>query len=191
MGQLVSLCCGTICGGGVWEGTVLLVQFSASFQSLPTSFTHKQIGPVLYWFPGGWVCVHSRTLWISPTDSPVRLRVSLASTTPTGIFQPEVLRLYFPALEPWVVRSVLLPSCSSWFIGTQMWTANSASHRLTSFTSCRLAHPSPLVSTLPRVLSTLLPRSYPPMGLDECFFNSSVVGPPYSSIFCQFWLFLF
>ena len=35
--------------------------------------------------------------------------------------QPEVLRLYFPALEPWVAQSVLLPSCSSWFIPMQMW----------------------------------------------------------------------
>ena len=37
------------------------------------------------------------------------------------IFQLEVLRLYFPALEPWVAWSVLLPSCSSRFIPTQMW----------------------------------------------------------------------
>ena len=32
--------------------------------------------------------------------------------------------------------------------------------------------------------------SNPPTSLDECFvFNSLVVGPPYSSIFWQFWLF--
>ena len=35
-----------------------------------------------------------------------------------------------------------------------------------------------------------LPVSTPPTGLDECFFFISlVVGLPYSSIFCQFWLF--
>ena len=35
-----------------------------------------------------------------------------------------------------------------------------------------------------------LPISTPPVGLDECvFFISLVVGLPYSSIFCQFWLF--
>ena len=35
-----------------------------------------------------------------------------------------------------------------------------------------------------------LPFSSPPTSLDECFFfNSLVVGLPYSSIFCQFWLF--
>ena len=37
------------------------------------------------------------------------------------IFQSQVLRLYFPALEPWVVGSVSLPSCSFQFICTQMW----------------------------------------------------------------------
>ena len=36
-------------------------------------------------------------------------------------FQSEVLRLYFPALEPWVEWSVLLPSCCSWLICMQMW----------------------------------------------------------------------
>ena len=36
-------------------------------------------------------------------------------------FQSEALRLYFPALEPWVSRSISLPSCSSQFICTQMW----------------------------------------------------------------------
>ena len=45
-------------------------------------------------------------------------------------------------------------------------------------------------TTLKQVLSTQLPVSTPPTGLDECvFFNSLVVGLPYSSIFCQFWLF--
>ena len=39
-------------------------------------------------------------------------------------------------------------------------------------------------SSLPR-----LPISAPPTSLDECFFISLVVGLPYSSIFCQFWLF--
>ena len=35
--------------------------------------------------------------------------------------QSEVLRLYFSMLGPWVAWSVLLPSCSSWFICMQMW----------------------------------------------------------------------
>ena len=37
---------------------------------------------------------------------------------PHRFFQSEVLRLYFPMLEPWVVQSVSLPSFSSQFICT-------------------------------------------------------------------------
>ena len=37
------------------------------------------------------------------------------------VFQSEVLRFYFPSLEPWVAQSCLLPNCSSWFIHTEMW----------------------------------------------------------------------
>ena len=40
---------------------------------------------------------------------------------PHRFFQSEVLRPYFPTLDPWVVWSVLLPSCSSRFISMQMW----------------------------------------------------------------------
>ena len=40
---------------------------------------------------------------------------------PHRFLKTEVLRLYFPMLEPWVVWSVSLPSCSSWFICTQIW----------------------------------------------------------------------
>ena len=87
-------------------------------------------------------------------------------------------------LEPWVLWFVLLPSCSSWFICKQMWDC----------LLCQsLPHPFSLLATpLPLVLSAPLPISAPPTGLEECFFfNSFIVGLPYSSIFCQFWLFLF
>ena len=40
---------------------------------------------------------------------------------PHRYFQLEALRLYFPMLEPWVVWSVSLPSCSSRFMRMQMW----------------------------------------------------------------------
>ena len=90
-------------------------------------------------------------------------------------FQSEVLRLYFPMLDPWVIQSVSLPSCSSWFICKQIWD-----HLLCQLPPCLESSPPPLsVSTSPT-------------SLGECFFfNSLVVGCPYSSIFCQFWLFLF
>ena len=64
--------------------------------------------------------------------------------------------------------SVVPPSFSSRECGTTL----SASHRLAMGPLCLAA------------------RFRPPTGLDECFFfNSLVVGLPYSSIFCQFWLF--
>ena len=50
------------------------------------------------------------------------------------------------------------------------------------------ASSGPPATTLPPVLSTWLPISAPP----TCFFfNSMVVGLPYSSIFCQFCCFSF
>ena len=83
-------------------------------------------------------------------------------------------------LEPWVAQCVSLPSCSFRFICTQIW-------------DCPLHQPLPCCkSSLPGCVtsSPQLPVSAPPTGLDECFFfNSLVVGLPYSLIFCQFWLF--
>ena len=61
---------------------------------------------------------------------------------------------------------------------------------------CWLGQPPPhLLLQLPPCPESSPPEqpvSSPPTDLDECFFfNSLVVGLPYSSIFCQFWLFLF
>ena len=103
-------------------------------------------------------------------------------------------------LEPWVVWSALLPCCSSWFICLQMWGHRGASHHLVGSASCSLACPIPQSTTslgppahaLPRVLTTWLLISAPPTDLGECFsFISLVVALPYSSIFCQFWMFFF
>ena len=56
---------------------------------------------LLVMLPNVWVCVCSRSLWVSPMNSPVRLGVSpAAASTPTGVFNKR-LRLYFPELEPW------------------------------------------------------------------------------------------
>ena len=121
---------------------------SAPSQHSVTSLTtHKQTGPFCCWFPGGWVCVHSRTLWVSPINSAVRLGVSLASATPTGFFSQRFLRLYCPTVEPRFARSVSLPSCSSGFIRMQIsvWinphlpVDKSISHCLTHSSSCCLA----------------------------------------------------
>ena len=80
---------------------------------------------------------------------------------PHRCFQSEFLRFYFPALEPWVARSVSLPVYSHTHVGPPR-------------------QPAP---ALLRVLSAWLPCSAPPTGLDECFFlNSLVVRLLYSSI---------
>ena len=103
--------------------------------------------------------------------------------SPHRFFQSEVLRLYFPTLEPWVKWCVSLPSCSSQFILTQMWD-----HLLCQPLPC-----PPWSSSCHLAVSPLLPRLHVaalPAGLDECFFfNSLVVRLPYKSIFCQLWLF--
>ena len=57
---------------------------------------------------------------------------------------------------------------------------------------CSFAHPTPLHNPPPCWVQQLLPyhESSPPGCLDECFFFIFlIVGLPYSSIFCQFWLF--
>ena len=112
----------------------------------------------------GWMGLCSRALWVSPTNSPGRLGVSPATITPT-VLQPEVLRLSFPTLEPRVVRSILLPSCSSQCISTQTWD-----RLVLQLPPCCASSP------------TWPPFSAPPISLNECFFfNSLVVRLPYSS----------
>ena len=75
---------------------MVLAPLSAGFQLLPLLPTIK-LGPsgADSWV-GGWVCVHSRPLWISPTNSPVRLGVSpTVASTHTGVFYQ-----WFEALFP-------------------------------------------------------------------------------------------
>ena len=97
--------------------------------------------------------------------------------------QPEVLRLYFPTLKPWVTQLVSLPS-SSQFIHMRMWN-----HPVCQLLPCPPCSPTThhlAVSSPPQVRV-----STPPTSLDECFFLTLVVGFPHSLIFLQFWLFLF
>ena len=101
---------------------------------------------------------------------------------PSQVFSVRGFEALFPMLESWVAWSILLPSCSYWFICLQML-------------DCPLHQPllflprSSSLCLVVRVLSAQLPVSTPPTGLDECFFfNSLVVRLPYSLIFCQLWL---
>ena len=88
--------------------------------SVTPSATHNQIGPLWCWFPSGWACACSRPLWVSPTNSPVRLGVSSdAPSTPTGVFNQR-----FEALVPCTGALgcvvCFTPHCSSRFIYAQM-----------------------------------------------------------------------
>ena len=136
------------------------------------SATHNQIGPLWCWFPSGWACAHSRPLWVSPTTSPVRLGSLLPPPQPPQALSIRGLRLYFPTLEPRVMRSASLPSVRPGLSVRKCGAAGSASGRtacpvhptLRQSHSC-LGHASPLRPE---------PVSAPPTGLDVCFFFISL-----------------
>ena len=88
--------------------------------SVNSSTTHKQIGHFWCWFPGGWFCVCFRFLWVSPMNPLLWGWEFLPLLQPSKVFTVKGFEALFPALEPWVAWSVSLPSCSSWFICTQM-----------------------------------------------------------------------
>ena len=110
----------------------------------------------------------------------MRLGVSPTASTPTGVFNQRfedlfpcagalgcVVRfspqLFFPVYPHVNVGVPAPPAAAPW---------------------------GPPTPALLQVFSAQLPVSAPPTGLDECvFFISLVVRVPYSSIFCQFWLF--
>ena len=124
-------------------------------------------------------------------NSPVRLGVSpTAASAPTGIFSQrlwDIISRYWNSGLCGLSHSPVAPPSLS---ARECGITHSTSHCLTSSVSHRFAYPSPPATALPWVLSTQLPIPTPHTDLDECFFfNSLVVGLPYSSIFCQFWLF--
>ena len=167
-----------MCGRGR-EGAMALALLPAGFQSLPPLPTIKlgpsgadsQVGGLVHAL-GLCGSLQRTLLW--------GWEFLLLLPQPPQVFSISGLRHYFPMLEPWVARYVT-------------WSTSCC-----LAASCSFAHPAPQSTTslgppaiaLPRVLSAWLPFSAPPNGLDECFlFISLVVGLPYSSIFCQFWLF--
>ena len=150
--------------------------------SVASPTTHKQIGPFWCRFPSGWVCVHSRTLWVSPMNFPVILGVSPTAETPTGFYSQRFWGFLFPHWNPGLCGLSHSPVVHPGLSAHKCGTACSASHCL----SYLVLQGQPChVSSLP-----WLPVSTPPTGLDECFFFISlVVGLPYSMIFWKFWLF--
>ena len=116
------------------------VTYSAlSGLSVTPPTAHNQIGPFWCCFPGGCVCVRSRTLWVSPTNSPVRLGVSPAgASTTTGVFNQRFCGFISP-LGPWVVglsRSPVVPPSLS---ACECGPACSASRHLVESPLCPAA----------------------------------------------------
>ena len=144
--------------------------------SVTSPTTHRQIGPFWCWFQGEWVCVYSRTPWALPTDFPVRLGVSLTITIPTGFYSQRFWGFSFSCYNPglWgMTHSPVFPP------GLTARECGTTGHCITLLV---LQLPPCCVSSLP-----WLPVSTLPTSLNECFFfNSLVVGHPYSLIFWQF-----
>ena len=131
---------------------------------------------------------------LGPCGSPTPLlrgwEFLLLPPQPPQVFSVRGLRLHFPAgalgcavcLTP--LPFLLVYPCTN--VGLQGLLAAAWPAPLHNPPPRWIRQPLPCCkSSLPQ-----LPVSVPPTGLGECFFFISlVVGLPYTSIFCQFWLF--
>ena len=109
----------------------------------------------------------------------MRLGVSLTTATPIGFYSQRFCSFLFPCWNPGLCglshSPVVLPGLSACKCGN-------TNHCL----ACPVLQPLPCCTSSP----PWLPISTPPTSLGECFFfNSLVVRLPYSSTFCQIWLF--
>ena len=178
LGQPTLLCCDAVCGGGVWEGTVPLVWLSAGFQSLPLLPTIKLSPSGADSHVGGFVCI------LGPCRSLRRTLLWGWEFFPLPPQTPQVFS--FRGVEALFPRTGTL-GCAV-YLAPQFFLPVYLHSNVGPTTSHRLSLPD---ATLLWVLSAQLPLSAPPTGLDECFFNSLVVGLPYSLIFCQLVVFVF
>ena len=123
-----------------------------------------------------WVCVCSRTLWVFSLNCPVRLGVSIASSSPTDFFSQRFTCFISPHQSPGLHGLSRSPVVPSGLPTHKCGTARSTSQHLTWSSSCPPSSPAPPLLQI---------------WMNGFFFNSLVVRLPYSSIFCQFWCFLF
>ena len=139
---------------------MLLAQLWAGFQSFPL-LPRSKLGPsgADSWV-GGFVYV------LGPCGLSNELSCGAGSFSchlnSHRFFKSEILRLYFTSLEPWVVRSILLPSCSSCLSTHKFGTAHSASSHFTQSSSRHLP------------MSPLRPNFLPPPFLSVCMDVSSL-----------------
>ena len=166
------ICCDAVCGEGVQEGKITLAPLSAGFVTSPH---YPQAKWALLVLIRGWV---GGFVYILGTYGSLQQTLLWSweflplLPQPPQVFSISGLRLYFPALEPWVAQCFI----------PQLF--------LPFYLHSSVGLPALPGTALPQVLSTQLPVSAPLTSLDECvFFNSLVVELPYSPIFWQLWLF--
>ena len=136
---------------------MLPAELSARFQSLPLLPTRKlDMSGADFRVYG---CVHSRTLWVPPTNSPVRPGVSPDASTLTGFFSQRFWSFISPHWNPGLhglSHSPVVPPGSS---TCKCGTTCSASQHLIWSSSLHLAmsllHPSCLSSPLVLVWMTV------------------------------------
>ena len=143
-----------------------LAQLLSHFLSLP-SLPTSRFCFFRCWFAGEWFCVHFRTLQASPSDSHVRLVVSSTATKPprpryfaAGCFESLVFHTETLGFSVCLALLLFLLAYLHGIVGSPVWSA-----------------------TLPCVLLPRMSISSPPIGLDESFFNSLVVGLPCKCFF--------
>ena len=149
---------------------MLFLLFSG-WLSVTSSATHKQIGPFWCWLPLGWVCVCSRTPWVSPTNTPFKLGVLFQLQLPQD-FSVRGFEACFPHTGT---------------LGCVVCLASQLFLLVFLHANVGLCLPA---STLPCILSTPAACLCPSSG-SGLMFNCLVFGLPYNLIFWHFWLFLF
>ena len=160
--------------------------------SVTPSTTHNQIGPLWCWFPSGRACAHSRTLWVSPMNSLMKLGVSPPATSArTGVFNYR-----FEALFPRAgalgcavcfAPPPFLPVCLCANVGPWGLLAAALLSPFVPQSAMSVGLPA---AALLRFLSAPAACLHPCYQSGWMFFISLVVRLPCGSIFCQFWLFL-
>ena len=145
--------CDAVCGGGAKREQWRLLHSPPDFNH---SLCYPQSNWALWcWFPSGWACACSRSLWVSPTTSLVRLGVSpTAASTPMGVFNQR-FEVLFPRTGALGCMVCFAPRRLSQFICARMWGRGVLPATL----------PAPFSATLSLALSVYLCANVGPQGL--------------------------
>ena len=114
-------------GRGLRENNVICS--ALCWLSVTSPATHKQIGSLWCWFPGGWFCVPSRILWVPVTTSPERLELSPSASIATDFFSQRfwgfISSCWNPGLHVLSCCPVVLLSLSTCKHGTALTATSS------------------------------------------------------------------